>query len=128
MNNKQILSKLAKIVNNQKQILYKLAQVVDNNESADLALQDFIKYQLVSWGLPREIAAKEYHTAERISGSKHYDVNITLTLADKSKKSLAENPTNGFSAWLTSKFTKASNEAKWKALEGFTATFKVTAN
>ena len=127
MDNKKVLSKLVKIASNQQAILNKLAQEVDSGATDD-ALNDFLKYQLTSWGLPREIAAKEQHTADRVSGSKHYDVNITLTLSDPGKKAVVEDPMKGFAAWLTQKFTTASKEPKWKALEGYTASFKVTAN
>src|SRR5579885_3155259 len=127
MDNKKVLSKLVKIASNQQAILNKLAQAVEDSSAADDALNNFISYQLTSWGLPREIAAKESHTADRVSGSKHYDVNLTLTLTDPSKKAVVEDPMKGFAAWLTQKFTTASKEPKWKALEGYTASFKVTA-
>jgi hypothetical protein len=129
MDNKKILSKLVKIASNQQAVLNKLAQTTAQDPQAvDDALNDFLKYQLVSWGLPREIAAKESHTADRMSNSTHYDVNVTLTLSDKTKKSVVEDPAQGFAAWLTNKFVTASKDPKWKALDGYTATFKVTAN
>jgi hypothetical protein len=129
MDNKKILSKLVKIAHNQQQVLNKLAEMSEGDITAvENALNDFIKYQLVSWGLPREVAAKESHVADRRSGSKHFDVNLTLTLADKNKKSVVEDPATGFGKWLQDKFAQAAQDPKWKALGGYTAKFTVSAN
>ena len=131
MSNREILSKLVKIANNQQLALTKLAQgTMEDTTGAENALHDFIKYQLVSWGLPREIAAKESHEATRASNSKHFDVNVVLTLTDKAKKAVVEDPANGFGKWLETKLADAMKDpnSKWKALNGYTAKFTVTAN
>ena len=127
MDNKKILSKLVKIASNQQTVLNKIAQMVaEDGFPADAALNDFIKYNFISWGMPKEVAAKESHSADRVSGSKHYDVNMTLTLSDPNKKSVVLDPKTGLAAFLKEKFVTASKQEKWKALEGYTASFKVT--
>jgi len=128
MNDKEklILGKLLKIASNQQKILERLAQV-DPAGDADKALSDFIKYQLVSWGMPNEVAASEHHHAERVSNSKSYNVTVTLTLQDKTKKPIAEDPARGFAAFLTKKFAEVSANPQ-SPLNGTTATFTVTAD
>lgn len=129
MDNKKALTKLVKIASNQHKILNKLAQVYeDGGLSADSALNDFIKYQVTSWGLPKEVAAKVSHSANRVSGSKHYDVLVTFALTDPNKIKILMDPVDGFATWLSKKFISAPQESKWKALEGYTATFKVNSN
>jgi hypothetical protein len=126
MDNKKVLSKLVKIASNQQAILNKLAQSYAVDAGADNAMNDFVKYQFTSWAMPREVAARLSHTIEKDTNSKHYDVNIDLTLSDPSQKSLAEDPVNGFASWLTKKLATAPSVEKWKDLEGCTATFTVT--
>ena len=97
MSNKKILSKLVKIASNQQTILNKLAQAQGNpegNDSAatDRAMNDFIKYQFTSWAMPREVAARSSHSAERDLNSKNYNVNVVVTLSNPEQKSLVEGP------------------------------------
>lgn len=129
MNNKEklIASKLLKIASNQQKVLERLAQSVDPTGDADKAISDFIKYQLVSWGMANEVAAGEQHQAKRVSNGKSYDVTVTLALQDKTKKPLVEDPARGFAAFLTKKFAEASSSPQ-SPLNGYTATFTVTAN
>jgi len=129
MNNKKVFSKLVKIANNQQLLLTKLAEEFDAAK-AENALQDFIKNQTASWSLPREIAARESHEASRMSGSKHFDVNINLALADKTKKPTVEDSAGGLAQWLQAKLDSALKDpgSKWKDLAGYTAKFNVTAN
>ena len=126
MSNKKILSKLVKIASNQQVILNKLAQSYDGNDPADAAMSDFVKYQFTSWAMPREVAGRLSHSVDRDLQSKNYNVDVVLTLSDPAQKSLAEDPTNGFAAWLTAKFATAPSVEKWKSLAGCTATFNVT--
>lgn len=129
MNDKEklILGKLIKIAGNQQKILERLAQGADPAGDADKALSDFIKFQLVSWGMPLEISASEQHHAQRASNSKSYNVDVILTLHDKTKKTLAEDPARGFGAFLQKKFATVAVDPK-SPLNGYTATFTVTAN
>lgn len=125
---KNILSKLIKIANKQQIVLNKLSQeIFDLSKSPEEALNDFIKYQLVSWGTPREIAAKESHIAQESRDGKHWDVDMTVSIGDPSKKGLVNSELSNF---LQKKFDEVSKDptSKWKALNGFTATFKVTVN
>lgn len=128
MDNKKVLSKLVKIASNQQAILNKLAQAVDAGNMSDAAMNDFVKYQFTSWAMPHEVAGRLTHSIEKDMGTKHYDVNITVTLSDPAQKSLVEDPTNGFAAWLNKKFTTAPSVEKWKALADCTATFNVSTN
>lgn len=132
MDNKKILSKLVKIASNQQAILNKLAQSAAagtvSSDAAGNALNDFVKYQFTAWAMPKEIAGRLTRTIDGDPNSKHYNVNVVLTLSDPSQKSLAEDPTNGFASWLDKKFTTAPNVEKWKDLAGCTATFNVTTN
>lgn len=125
MSNKKILSKLVKIASNQQVILNKLAQVY-TDDGSEAAMNDFVKYQFTSWAMPREIAARLSFSADRDLNSKNYNVDVVLTLSDPAQKSLAEDSTNGFAAWLTAKFATAPSVEKWKSLAGCTATFNVT--
>jgi hypothetical protein len=129
MNDKEklILGRLVKIAGNQQRILQKLAQGVDPAGEADKALSDFIKFQLTSWGMPMEIAANERHIAKRGSHSKDYNVDVTLTLQDKTKKEKAEDPARGFGAFLTKRFAEAQANPQ-SPLYGYTATFNVMVN
>lgn len=124
---KLILGKLLKIASNQQKILQKLAQSADPAGDADQALSDFIKFQLTSWGMPMEIAASERHVAKRGSHSKDYNVDVTLTLQDKTKQPQAEDPVRGFGAFLTKRFAAAAADPK-SPLHGHTATFNVVVN
>lgn len=128
MSNKNILSKLVKIASNQQVILNKLAQAYtgDAVDAADSAMNDFVKYQFTSWAMPREVAARSTHSADRDLQSKNYNVDVVLTLSDPAQKSLAEDPTDGFAAWLNAKFATAPSVERWKSLAGYTATFNVT--
>lgn len=129
MDNKKILSKLVKIASNQQAILNKLAQSVTNEgTAADAAINDFVKYQFTSWAMPREIAGRLTRTIDRDQSSKHYNINVVITLSDPAQKSVVEDPINGFANWLTKKFTTAPSVEKWKDLAGCTATFNVTTN
>ena len=129
MNDKEklILGKLLKIAASQQKMLERLAQSADPAGDADKALSDFIKYQLVSWGMPNEVAAGEQHHAQRASNGKSYDVTVTLNLQDKTKKPLVEDPARGFAAFLTKKFAEATANPQ-SPLHGYTATFNVVAN
>jgi len=129
MNDKEklIVGKLLKIAANQQKVLERLAQSVDPAGDADKAISDFIKYQLVSWGMPNEVAAREQHQAKRVSDSKDYDVTVTLALQDKTKKPLVEDPARGFAAFLNKKFTEISSNPQ-SPLNGYTANFTVIAN
>ena len=129
MNDKEklIVGKLLKIAANQQKVLERLAQSVDPAGDADKAISDFIKYQLVSWGMSNEVAAGEQHHAQRASNGKSYDVTVTLALQDKTKKPLVEDPARGFAAFLTKKFTEASSNPQ-SPLNGYTANFTVIAN
>jgi hypothetical protein len=132
MSNKEVLSKLLKIAENQQKVLVKLAQAVDPVD-AETALNQFIKFQLTSWGMANEVAASVRHTAERVSGSKHFDVQLDLTLpapknpeeekANQAKKAKVEDPQKGLAAFLSKAFTSA---AATGPLAGYTATFNVT--
>src|SRR6185369_6223961 len=126
MNDKEklIVSKLLKIAANQQKVLERLAQSVDPAGDADKAISDFIKYQLVSWGMPNEVAASEQHHAQRASNGKSYDVTVTLALQDKTKKPLVEDPARGFAAFLTKKFAEVSSNPQ-SPLNGYTANFTV---
>lgn len=129
MNDKEkiILSKLLKIASNQQKVLERLAQSVDPAGDAGKAMDDFIKYQVVSWGMPNEVAASEQHHAQRSSNGKNYAVTVTLNLQDKTKKPLVEDPARGFAAHLTKKFAETA-ASPGSPLNGYTATFIVTAN
>lgn len=132
MNDKEklIIGKLLKIATNQQKVLERIAQTVESVDpagDADKAISDFIKYQLVSWGMSNEVAAGEQHHAERASNGKSYDVTVTLALQDKTKKPLVEDPARGFAAFLTKKFTEASSNPQ-SPLNGYTANFTVIAN
>jgi hypothetical protein len=130
MKNKQILTTLVNIAHNQQLMLKKLADATTEPYAAEKALGLFIRYQLVSWGLSNEVAAKTHHSIERVADSKHFTVNVTLTLTDKNKKGVAEDPAKGFAAWLHTKFNEAASDpnSKWKNFAGYTAQFNVTAN
>lgn len=132
MNDKEklIIGKLLKIAANQQKVLERLAQTtesVDPAGDADKAISDFIKYQLVSWGMANEVAAGEQHRAQRASNGNSYDVTVTLNLQDKTKKSLVEDPVRGFAAFLTKKFAETSANPQ-SPLTGYTANFTVIAN
>lgn len=129
MNDKEklIVGKLLKIATNQQKVLERLAQSVDPAGDADKAISDFIKYQLVSWGMPNEVAAGEQHHAQRASNGKNYDVTVNLNLQDKTKKPLVEDPIRGFAAHLNKKFAETIANPQ-SPLNGYTATFTVTAN
>ena len=124
---KLILNKLLKIASNQQKILQKLAQSVDPAGDADKALTDFVKFQFTSWAMPLEIAGGEQTVARRGSHSKDYSVEVTLSLQDKTKKTVAEDPQRGFAAFLTRKFAEATANQN-SPLFGYTATFNVTVN
>jgi hypothetical protein len=126
MDNKKVLSKLVKIASNQQAILNKLAQSYADTGAADAAMSDFVKYQFTSWAMPREVEGRLQHTVERDSSTKHYNVSAVVILSSPEQKDLVEDPSNGFAAWLTKKFTTAPSVEKWKSLTGCTATFNVT--
>lgn len=122
---KNILAKLVKIANNQQKILEKLAQVVPAMEPSN-DIEQFIKHNFTSWGMPLEVVGKAAHSVRVESGSKHYEVRVALTLANKSQKVLAEDPVRGFGAFLNKRFSEASVDGG--PFAGYTATFNVTAN
>ena len=133
MENKKVLAKLVKIASNQQTVLNRLAQAVADESMgvdavADKAMTDFIKYSYVSWSLSHSVVAHESHSLERSIGTNHYDVDLNLNLTDKSQQAAVMDPSKGFAAFLTNKFVTASKEPRWKALDGFTASFKVNAN
>jgi len=123
--NKNVLAKLVKIANNQQKILEKLAQTLPAGGASN-DIEQFIKHNFTSWGMPLEVTGNAAHSVKMESGSKHYDVNVTLTLKDKSKKALAEDLQRGFAAFLTKRFAEASSAGG--PFEGYTATFHVTTN
>lgn len=133
MENKKVLAKLVKIASNQQTVLNRLAQAVADESmgvdaAADKAMTDFIKYHYVSWSLSHAVVAHESHSLERPIGTNHYDVELNLNLVNKTQQATVVDPTDGFAAFLTKKFVTASKEPRWKALDGFTASFKVNAN
>lgn len=128
MDNKKVLSKLVKIASNQQAILNKLAQAVDAGNAGDTAMNDFVKYQFTSWAPAHDVAGRLTHNIERDIGTKNYNVSVTITVSDPAQKSVVEDPTNGFAAWLNKKFAAAPSVEKWKALAGCTATFNVSTN
>lgn len=126
MDNKKVLSKLVKIASNQQAILNKLAQSFADSGAADAEMSDFVKYQFTSWAMPREVAGRLQHTVDRDTSTKHYNVDVVVVLSDPAQKALAEDPADGFAAWLNKKFATAPSVEKWKDLAGCTATFNVT--
>jgi hypothetical protein len=133
MENKKVLAKLVKIASNQQEVLNRLAQAVADESVgvdavADKAMSDFIKYHYVSWSLSHGVVAHESHSLERPVGTNHYDVDLNLALNDKAQQTTVVDPTDGFASFLTKKFVTASKDPRWKALDGFTASFKVNAN
>lgn len=129
MDNKKVLSQLVKIASNQQKILNKLAQVTDAGSGVENLLSEFVKYYFINWMIPHEVVAKQSRTISR-TGDKSLQADITLTLDDKSQKSIAEDPVNGLAAYLNNKLAVANKDpnSKWKALQGFTVTFNVVAN
>lgn len=103
MKNKEILNKLFKIASNQQKILQKLAQ--EANEAAiKEAISNFVKYQLVNWGLPHNVVVREEISSE-MKSPQNYETNITLYLRNKDDAAVIEDPSIGLVKTLKDKLS-----------------------
>ena len=130
MSNKVILEKLFKVAYNQQIILEKLANSldneVDNTTPQALALNLFIKTYAMPF-ISQNGGSSENHTTDLTDTvSKQFDVKINVVCKDKSGVDIimSQLPTI-----LTNKYYNViKTDPKYIALQGFKATFNVTAS
>lgn len=98
----EVLNKLFKIASSHQKILNKLAQETTDQAEIEKAITDFVKYQLVTWGLPHNITAQENIICKKNS-PQDYEVNVKLTLANKENLHVVDDPGIGFAKTLQQK-------------------------
>lgn len=105
MNDKEILNKIAKIASKQQKMLRKLAQEI-NEAAIEKIILDFVKSQIITWGIPHNITAKETIDINKIS-PQNYEVNVLLNINNKEDIHVVEDPQIGFAKNLQEKLLSA---------------------
>ncbi len=129
VDNKLIIKKLAKIVNQQQKIITKLAQqVVDTSLPSADPMDKVVHDATAAWATKAGMSASSSFDAG--TDGKNYQVDVVLTITDPKKPKPNDQRTKdaykqSFSAMLQAFFVRASKDTT-SPLAGSTATFNVT--